>query len=98
MLARAGAAVDIDSLAVIGFMRTRALAPLLGNWAGAHRIGKISGVLIKIGKFDILLSYDISIARLIPIIKLGIFCLELEKKHTFWHWEWGRISAPKSSD
>ena len=20
------------------------------------------------------------------------------KKHTFWHWEWGRISAPKSGD
>ena len=30
--------------------------------------------------------------------KLGIFCLELGKKHTFWHWEWGRISAPKSGD
>ena len=26
-------------------------------------------------------------------VKLGIFCLELGKKHTFWHWEWGRISA-----
>ena len=31
-------------------------------------------------------------------VKLGIFCLELGKKHTFWHWEWGRISAPKSGD
>ena len=30
--------------------------------------------------------------------RLGIFCLELGKKHTFWHWEWGRISAPKSGD
>ena len=29
---------------------------------------------------------------------LGIFCLELGKKHTFWHWEWGRIPAPKSGD
>ena len=29
---------------------------------------------------------------------MGIFCLELGKKHTFWHWEWGRISAPKSGD
>ena len=86
--------------------------------------------------------YDVSIARLIPIIKLsyctmrkgrerskcyyillfcdeikmenqkkkkkkkiifffcqiGNFFLELGKKHTFWHWEWGRISAPKSGD
>ena len=30
--------------------------------------------------------------------QIGIFCLELGKKHTFWHWEWGRISAPKSGD
>ena len=20
------------------------------------------------------------------------------EEHTFWHWEWGRISAPKSGD
>ena len=31
-------------------------------------------------------------------VKLGIFCLELGKNHTFWHWELGRISAPKSDD
>ena len=30
--------------------------------------------------------------------KKKIFCLELGKKHTFWHWEWGRISAPKLGD
>ena len=119
----------------------RALTPLFGNGAGAHGIGKISDVLTKIGKFDIVLIYDVSIARLILIIKLsyctmrkgrerskcyyillfcdekkmenqkkkiffffffccqiGNFFLELGKKHTFWHWEWGRISAPKSGD
>ena len=42
----------------------RALTPLFGN--GAHGIGKIRGVLTKIGKFDIILMYDVSIARLIP--------------------------------
>ena len=26
------------------------------------------------------------------------FFVELGKKHTFWHWEWGRISTPKSED
>ena len=30
----------------------RALTPLFGNGAGAHGIGKISGVLTKIGKLD----------------------------------------------
>ena len=35
---------------------------------------------------------------IIFFFKLGIFCLEMGKKHTFWHWEWGRISAPKSGD
>ena len=25
------------------------------------------------------------------VVKLGIFCQELGKKHTFWHWERGRI-------
>ena len=49
----------------------RALTPLFGNGAGAHGIGKISDVLTKIGKFDIVLIYDVSIARLIPIIKLS---------------------------
>ena len=51
----------------------RALTPLFGNGAGAHGIGKISGVLTKIGKLDIVLMYDVSIARLIPIIKLTFF-------------------------
>ena len=55
---------DLDQTA------TRALTLLFGNGAGAHGIGKISGVLTKIGKFYIVLMYDISIARLIPIIKL----------------------------
>ena len=49
----------------------RALTPLFGNGAGAHGIGKISDVLTKIGKFDIVLIYDVSIARLILIIKLS---------------------------
>ena len=39
----------------------------------AHGIGKISGVLTKIGKFVIVLMYDVSIARLIPIHKLTFF-------------------------
>ena len=47
----------------------RALTPLFWNGTGAHGIGKISCVLTKIGKFDIVLMYDDSIARLIPIIK-----------------------------
>ena len=45
-----------------------ALTPLFGNGAGAHGIGKISSILIEIGKFDIILMYDVSIARLIPIL------------------------------
>ena len=32
---------------------TRALTPLFGNLAGAHGIGKISSVLTKFGKYDI---------------------------------------------
>ena len=40
---------------------TRALTPLDGNEAVAHGIGKISGILTKIGKFDIILMYDVSI-------------------------------------
>ena len=32
------------------------------------------------------------------LVRLGIFHLELGKKHTFWHWEWGRISAPNFGD
>ena len=46
----------------------RALAPLFGNGAGANGIGKIRGVLTKIGKFDIVFMYGVSIASLIPII------------------------------
>ena len=45
---------------------TRALTPVFGNGAGAHGIGKISGILSKIGKF--VLMYGVSIPRLIPII------------------------------
>ena len=30
--------------------------------------------------------------------RLGIFHLELGKKHNFWLWEWGRISAPNFGD
>ena len=30
--------------------------------------------------------------------RLGIFHLELGKKHAFWLWEWGRISAPNFGD
>ena len=30
--------------------------------------------------------------------RLEIFHLELGKKHTFWLWEWGRISAPNFGD
>ena len=58
----------------------RALTPLFGNGAGAHGIGKISGVLTKIGKFDIVLVYDISIARLIAIIKLTLVYCEKKKR------------------
>ena len=43
----------------------RALTSLFGNGAGAHGIGKISGVLTKIGKFDIVLMYGVSIANLL---------------------------------
>ena len=32
------------------------------------------------------------------LVKLGIFHLELGKKHTFWLWVWGRISAPNFRD
>ena len=38
-----------------GPINSKALTPLFGNGAGAHGIGKISGVLTKIGKFDIVL-------------------------------------------
>ena len=51
-----------------------------GNGAGAHGIGEISGVLTKIGKFDIVLMYDIPIARLIPIIKLNLVYYEKRER------------------
>ena len=51
-----------------------------GNGAGAHGIGEISGVLTKIGKFDIILMYDIPIARLIPIIKLTLVYYEKRER------------------
>ena len=46
----------------------RALTPLFGNGAAAHGIEKISGVWTKIGKICIVFMYEISIARLIPIV------------------------------
>ena len=53
---------------------------LFGNGAGAHGIGKISEILTKIGKFDIILKYDVSIARLIPIIKLTLVYYEKRER------------------
>ena len=58
----------------------RALTPLFGNGAGAHGIGKISGVLNKIVKLDIILMYDVYIARLIPIIKLTLVYYEKRER------------------
>ena len=57
--------------------------PFLG--IGAHGIGKISGVLTKIGKLDIVLMYDVYIARLIPIIKLTLvyYAKRERKKQVF---------------
>ena len=60
----------------------RALTPLFGNGAGAHGIGKISGVLTKIGKIDIVLMYDVSISRLIPIIKLSYCTMRKGKERS----------------
>ena len=60
--------------------RCRAPTPLLGNGAGAHVVGKISGVLTEIGKFDIILMYDVSIARLIPIIELTLVYYEKRER------------------
>ena len=50
------------------------------EWGRAHGIGKISGILTKIGKFDIVLMYDVSIARLIPIIKLTLVYYEKRER------------------
>ena len=32
------------------------------------------------------------------IVKMGIFLSGIGEKQTFWYWEWGLISAPKSGD
>ena len=40
----------------------------------------INKVLTKIGKFDILLMYDVSIARLIPVIKLTLVYYEKRER------------------
>ena len=58
----------------------RALTPLFGNEAGAHGIGKISSILTKVGKLDIVLMYDVYIARLIPIIKLTLVYYEKRER------------------
>ena len=60
---------------MIGWISGRALTPLF--WNG---VGKINGVLTKIGKFDMLPMYDVSIARLIPIIKLTLVCNEKRER------------------
>ena len=52
----------------------RALSPLFGNRVWAHGIGKISSILTEIGTFDIVFMNDVSIASLIPIIKLTLVC------------------------
>ena len=30
--------------------------------------------------------------------QIGNCLSRIGEKHTFWHWEWGQISAPKSDD
>ena len=59
----------------------RALTPLFWNEARAHGIGKISGVLTKIEEFDFIFMYDVSIARLIPIIKITLVCYEKRERN-----------------
>ena len=54
--------------------------PFLGMGPGCHGIGKISDVLTKIWKFDIVLMYDVFIARLIPIIKLTLVYYEKRER------------------
>ena len=68
MMITIGIAISTDRLSYLS--KSRLSHPFLGTGSGAHGIGKISSVLTKIGKFDIVLMYDVSIARLIPIIKL----------------------------
>ena len=62
--------IPVVPFVALPLKKNRALTPLFGNRADVHGIGKISGILTKIGKFDIILLYDVSIARLIPINKL----------------------------
>ena len=69
-LALLGYILPIKDILNKNLLNHRALSPLFGNGAGAHIIGKISSVLTKIGKFVIVFMYDVSIARLTPIIKL----------------------------
>ena len=52
----------------------------LGMGPGPMEYVKICGVLTKIGKFDIVLMYDVSIARLIPIIKLALVYYEKRER------------------
>ena len=57
--------------------------PFLGMGLGPMELGKLTGVLTKIGKFDIVLMYDVSIARLsrlIPIIKLTLVYYEKRER------------------
>ena len=68
---------EIDILMIFDLLTSpRTLRHLFGNGAGAHGIGKISGIFAKIGKFYIVLMNDVSIARLIPIIKLTLVSYE----------------------
>ena len=48
--------------------------------AGAHGIGKISCVLTKIGKFDIVLMYEVSTPRSIPIHVIKLTLVSYEKR------------------
>ena len=79
-LFRSNTANKIDSEHTQDYKRFRALTPLFGNGAGAHGIRKISGVLTKIGKLDIVLMYDVYNARLIPIIKLTLVYYEKRER------------------
>ena len=54
-------------------MGARALTPLFGNGAGALGLGKISVISTKIGKIYIVYMYEVSNARLIPIVYLTLF-------------------------
>ena len=75
----------LTSLCIPTVYVSGALAPLFGNGAGAYGIGKISSILTKIGKIDIVFMYDVSIARLISIIKLTLVYYEKrERKKQVW--------------